>query len=288
VEVVDVAAVSFLEDYRFLLDVAKVADEDASPLANRALQAAEDVANLVHVRDGRFVFASAAAAVEARRRLDAVIRPLRRAPATPLGSTDGLAFIDDDDNDADGEDDGDDARARFTVHALGHCHIDTAWLWTYAETRRKTIRSWSTQLALLASVPVGAHSFLASQAQQYDWLRRDAPELFARLRAAAPAFAPVGGAWVEMDANLPSGEAMLRQFLYGQRFFRRHFGAHSREFFLPDTFGYSHQLPALMRAARMRRFVTQKLSWNLINKFPYSTFEWAGAPLSDRMNEVIE
>lgn len=90
----------------------------------------------------------------------------------------------------------------------------------------------------------------------------------------AGTFQPIGGSWVEHDTNLPSGESLVRQFLYGQRFFESHFGERSTTFWLPDTFGYSSQIPQLCRLAGMSRFFTQKLSWNNINRFPHTTFNW--------------
>ncbi|AOW04433.1 galactose mutarotase-like domain-containing protein [Yarrowia lipolytica] len=160
------------------------------------------------------------------------------------------------------------------VYALGNCHIDTAWLWPFAETRRKAGRSWASQLELIDKYP--EYVFVASQAQQFKWLKEDYPDLFAKIQKQAKKgrFLPVGGAWTECDTNLPSGESLLRQFLLGQRFFLEHFGSLSDTFWLPDTFGYSAQVPQLCRLAGMDRFLTQKLSWNNINSFPNSTFNW--------------
>ncbi|EFJ52516.1 hypothetical protein VOLCADRAFT_115992, partial [Volvox carteri f. nagariensis] len=165
---------------------------------------------------------------------------------------------------------------RLQVYAVGHCHIDTAWLWPFSETHRKTARSWSSQLRLAERYPW--HVFTASSAQQYEWLLQDYPGLFSEIQEAAArgTFVPVGGTWVEMDTNLPSGESLIRQFLYGQRFFEAHFGSRCDVFWLPDTFGYSGQLPQIARGAGIRYFLTQKLSWNNINTFPHSTFQWAG------------
>lgn len=169
--------------------------------------------------------------------------------------------------------DGDDV---FTVSGIGHCHIDTAWLWPYAETRRKVARSWSTQLRLMEDYPW--YKFGASQAQQYEWLKQDYPVLYDRVKAAIHkgTFLPIGGTWVEMDCNLPSGESFCRQFLFGQRFFKKEFGKYCPEFWLPDTFGYSAQLPQIIRSSGIKYFLTQKLSWNNINKFPLHTFYWEG------------
>ncbi|KAF9403452.1 Glycoside hydrolase, 38 vacuolar alpha mannosidase, partial [Podila epigama] len=162
------------------------------------------------------------------------------------------------------------------VTAVGNCHIDTAWLWPYAETRRKTARSWSTQLRLMEDYP--EYVFVCSQAQQLEWLLEDYPKLFKQIQEAAKRgqFQPIGGAWVENDCNLPSGESICRQFLYGQRFIEKHFGARCNVSWLPDTFGYSAQLPQIVKQAGCKYFFTQKLSWNNINKFPNTTFNWVG------------
>jgi alpha-mannosidase len=160
------------------------------------------------------------------------------------------------------------------VYGVGHCHIDTCWLWPWAETKRKVARSWSNQCDLMDRYP--EHRFTCSQAQQYKWLKQYYPYVFDRVKEKVKkgTFQPVGGSWVEHDTNMPSGESLVRQFLYGQRLFESNFGERCRTFWLPDTFGYSSQLPQLCRLAGMTRFFTQKLSWNNINKFPHTTFNW--------------
>lgn len=160
------------------------------------------------------------------------------------------------------------------VYGIGHCHIDTCWLWPWAETKRKVARSWSNQCDLMDRYP--ELRFTCSQAQQYKWLKEYYPFVFDRVKQKVKEgrFQPVGGSWVEHDTNMPSGESLVRQFLYGQRFFESHFGERCRTFWLPDTFGYSSQLPQLSRLADMPRFLTQKLSWNNINNFPHTTFNW--------------
>ncbi|KAJ8002432.1 hypothetical protein DPEC_G00158840 [Dallia pectoralis] len=166
--------------------------------------------------------------------------------------------------------------SQHTVHAMGHCHIDTAWLWPYEETIRKCARSWVTVIRLMEK---NSHMvFTCSQAQQLEWVKSWYPGLFSQIRdyAKKGQFIPVGGTWVEMDGNLPSGESMVRQFLEGQRFFQKEFGNYCREFWLPDTFGYSAQLPQIMLGSGITRFLTQKLSWNLVNTFPHNTFYWEG------------
>jgi alpha-mannosidase len=160
------------------------------------------------------------------------------------------------------------------VYGIGHCHIDSCWLWPWAETKRKVARSWSTQCDLMERYP--EHRFVCSQAQQYKWLEQHYPYAFDRVKGWVKRgkFQPIGGSWVEHDTNMPSGESLVRQFLYGQRYFESHFGERCTTFWLPDTFGYSAQIPQLCRLAGMSRFFTQKLSWNNINKFPHTTFNW--------------
>ena len=162
------------------------------------------------------------------------------------------------------------------LDAIGHAHLDTAWLWPLAETHRKAVRTFSSQLRLIERYP--EHRFACSQAQQYDWIRREQPGLYDEIRAAAAAgnWVPVGGSWVEPDCNLPSGESLARQFLHGQRFFEREFGRRCSEFWNPDVFGYNGQLPQIMRLAGIDRFLTQKLSWNRFTRPPHHTFAWEG------------
>ena len=170
------------------------------------------------------------------------------------------------------------AAGRFEVTAIGHCHIDTAWLWPYRETRRKVRRSWASQLDYISEYP--EFKFVVSQAQQFDWLQQDDPELFARVVDAARGpqqnVVPIGGTWVEMDTNLPCGESIARQFMYGQRYFEAAFGERSQIFWLPDTFGYAAQIPQACRNAGIKYFCSQKMSWNTQNRFPRNTFVWEG------------
>ena len=160
--------------------------------------------------------------------------------------------------------------------AIGHAHIDTAWLWPLAETYRKTLRSFSSQLRYMEDYP--EYRFACSQAQQYAWIKERNPELWGRLRAAVERgqFVPVGGCWIEPDCNLPSGESLVRQFLHGQRWFEAEFGRRHREFWSPDAFGYAGQLPQIMREAGITRFLTQKLSWNRFNRPEHHTLVWQG------------
>lgn len=163
---------------------------------------------------------------------------------------------------------------RIDVFAIGNCHIDTAWEWPFAETKRKIVRSWTTQIKIADEYP--EYIFVASQMQQFKWLKTYHPEIFKKVKEKfhTNQFIPVGGSWVENDTNLPNGESLIRQFLLGQRFQYDEFGFYSNIFWLPDTFGYSSQIPQICQLVGIPRFLTQKLSWNNINNFPLSTFNW--------------
>lgn len=168
------------------------------------------------------------------------------------------------------------ARLGHEVTALGHAHLDTAWLWPLSVTRLKMAHTAAVQLSLIDRYP--DHVFVHSQASQYEWLEEEHPALFERVRKAARRgqWEPLGSMWVEADCNLPSGESLVRQFLYGKRYFRERFGLDTKDMWLPDVFGYSAALPQILRKFGIQSFVTQKLSWNQFNKIPHHTFWWKG------------
>ncbi|KNZ71950.1 Alpha-mannosidase [Termitomyces sp. J132] len=161
------------------------------------------------------------------------------------------------------------------VWGIGICHIDTAWLWPYRVTQQKVARSWSTQVDLMDRYP--EHRFTCSSAQQYKWLEQLYPPLFQKIttKVHSGQFQPVGGSWVENDGNMPSGEALIRQFVFGQKYFESRFGKRCETAWLPDSFGLTGALPQLIRGAGMKYFFTQKLSWPR-NVFPHTTFNWVG------------
>ncbi|MFE7133285.1 alpha-mannosidase, partial [Streptomyces sp. NPDC057638] len=163
-----------------------------------------------------------------------------------------------------------------TLSAVGHAHIDSAWLWPVRETKRKAARTFTSVTALAEEY--GELVFACSQAQQYAWVRDEHPRVWERLKKAVAdgTFAPVGGMWVESDGNLPGGEAVARQFIHGKRFFLDHFGIETTGVWLPDSFGYNAAYPQLARLAGNEWFLTQKLSWNQTNKHPHHTFWWEG------------
>ncbi|ARQ68139.1 alpha-mannosidase [Streptomyces marincola] len=162
------------------------------------------------------------------------------------------------------------------LSAVGHAHIDSAWLWPLRETVRKVARTAANVTALMADHP--EFVFAMSQAQQFAWLKEHRPEVYAKVRekVADGTFVPVGGMWVESDTNMVGGEAMARQFVHGKRFFLDEFGIETREVWLPDSFGYTGALPQLVKLSGSTWFLTQKISWNATNAFPHHTFWWEG------------
>ncbi len=162
------------------------------------------------------------------------------------------------------------------IAAIGHSHIDSAWLWPVRETIRKVARTAASMTQLISEYPEFRYGM--SSAQQYAWLKVHRPEVYAEVKRAVAdgRFLPLGGMWVESDTVMPTGEALVRQFSYGQRFFREEFGVRCRGVWLPDSFGYSPALPQLIRRAGFEWFFTQKISWNQVNRFPHHTFLWEG------------
>lgn len=167
-------------------------------------------------------------------------------------------------------------RSAQQVSAVGHAHIDSAWLWPLRETRRKVARTFSNVLALAEEYP--DFHFACTSAQHYAWLQEGSPELFECVKACIDRgqWHVVGGMWVESDTNLPGGEALVRQFTAGLRWMQRELGERPTCLWLPDSFGYTGALPQIAKLAGMTTFFTQKLSWNQTNTLPHHTFWWEG------------
>jgi alpha-mannosidase len=162
------------------------------------------------------------------------------------------------------------------IFPVGHAHLDTAWLWPLDTTRFKMVHTTAVQLDLLERYP--EHLFVHSQASQYEWLEKDHPKLFERVKSAIKkgGWEPLGSMWVEADCNLSGGESLVRQFLYGKKYFREKLGVETQDMWLPDVFGYAAALPQILDKFDIKYFLTQKLSWSQFNKIPHHTFWWQG------------
>jgi alpha-mannosidase len=173
------------------------------------------------------------------------------------------------------------------IVAVGHAHIDLAWLWPVAQTRRKGARTFSTVLKLMEQYP--AYHFVASQPALYQMVREDEPTIYRRIkeRITEGRWEPTGATWVEMDCNLSGAEALVRQFLLGKRFFRQELGVDPRLLWLPDVFGYSAALPQIMKGCGVDYFMTTKISWNEYNRLPYDTFRWRGIDGTEVLTHMV-
>lgn len=180
-----------------------------------------------------------------------------------------------------------DAGNQPEVLLCGHSHIDVAWLWPLLETRHKSTRTFSTVLSLMEQYP--DYRFTQSQPQLYRYLESDAPALYQSIRSriSEGRWEATGGMWVEADCNVSSGEALVRQFLYGKRYFREELGVDSKLLWLPDVFGYSWALPQIIRRSGMKWFMTTKISWNQYNTLPYDSFVWQGIDGSEVLTHFI-
>lgn len=173
------------------------------------------------------------------------------------------------------------------VYGVGHSHIDMAWLWRLSATREKASRTFSTVLNLMKQYP--EYRYMHSSPQLYQFLKEDYPEIYEQVkeRIREGRWEITGGMWVEPDTNIPSGESLVRQFLYGKRFIREEFGKETTLCWLPDVFGYSAAFPQIMKKSGMKYFMTTKISWNQYNHFPYDTFWWKGIDGSEIFTHFI-
>ena len=164
----------------------------------------------------------------------------------------------------------------FSVSAIGHAHLDLAWLWPIRETIRKGARTFSTVIDLMDKYP--DYKFGASQAQLYKWVKDYYPQLYEKIKNKInqKRWEVQGGMWVEADTNITGGESLIRQLLYGKKFFKDEFDIDIKNLWLPDVFGYSVALPQIMKKCGIEYFMTQKMSWNEFNVFPRHTFIWEG------------
>jgi len=179
------------------------------------------------------------------------------------------------------------AHEREKVLMVGHAHIDVGWLWPVAQSRKKVGRTFSTALALMERYP--DYYFFQSQPVLYQFTKEDYPTIYEGIkqRAAEGRWETNGATWVEMDTNVPCGESLVRQFLYGKRFFQQEFGYDSRVLWLPDVFGYSWALPQIMKKAGVDYFMTTKISWNEYNEIPFDVFNWRGVDGSEVLTQFI-
>ena len=163
---------------------------------------------------------------------------------------------------------------KYKIHLLGHAHLDLAWLWPVEETWKAAQNTFESVLKLQQDFP--ELIFCHTTPALYAWVEENRPDLFRAIQNQVKAgkWEVLGGFWVEPDLNLIAGESIVRQLLYGQRYFLHKFGKISTVVWVPDTFGFCATLPQFFVNAGIEFFVTQKLRWNDTTKFDYSLFFW--------------
>lgn len=172
-------------------------------------------------------------------------------------------------------------------YAMGHAHLDVAWLWRVHQLTEKTARTWLTALRWMDMDK--DFTFIQTQPQLYADIKKYYPDMYAEIkkRVKEGRWCVEGSMWVEADCNLSSGEALSRQMLYGKRFFKEEFGVDTKTLWLPDVFGYSYALPQILKLAEVQTFITSKISWNQYNRFPHDVFFWRGMDGSDILTAFI-
>ena len=170
---------------------------------------------------------------------------------------------------------------------VGHTHIDVAWHWTVAQTREKVGRSFSTVLKLMDEYP--EYIFMSSQPQLYKFIKEDYPEVYKKIKDKVKEgkWEPEGAMWLEADCNVTSGESLVRQILFGKRFFKKEFNVENEVLWLPDVFGYSAALPQILKKSDVNYFMTTKIAWNQFNKMPYDSFMWQGIDGTEVLTHFI-
>lgn len=163
-----------------------------------------------------------------------------------------------------------------TVDCIGHTHIDVAWMWTYDQTKEKVQRSFSIVTQLMKRYP--EYKFTISQPQLLEYLKEEAPNVYAEIKQLIKdgRIDVEGAMWVEADCNIPSGESLIRQIVWGKKFMKDEYGIDSKVLWLPDVFGYAAAIPQILNKTGINKFVTSKIGWNEFNQIPYDLFKWVG------------
>ncbi len=164
----------------------------------------------------------------------------------------------------------------YSLYLVGNSHIDLAWLWRWRESVEVVKQTFTAVLDNMEQFPDMV--YVQSQAQAYKWMEDYYPQVFNRIKKKVKEghWEIVGGMWVEPDCNLIDGESFIRQILYGKRYFKEKFGVEVKIGWNPDSFGYNWNIPQFFKKSGLNSFISQKLSWNDTNVFPYYLFWWQG------------
>ncbi len=164
-----------------------------------------------------------------------------------------------------------------TLYVVGYAHLDTQWRWTYVDTIREFIpNTLHDNFKLFEKYPDYVFNFSGSR--RYRMMEEYYPADFQKMKGyiAAGRWFPCGSSVDENDANVPSAESLVRQVLYGNKYFRAQFGIASEEYMLPDCFGFPAALPSALAHCGLKGFSTQKLTWNAVVPIPFKVGTWLG------------
>lgn len=144
------------------------------------------------------------------------------------------------------------------IHMIGNTHIDPVWLWNRYEGMQEVKSSFMSALDRMEEFP--DFKFTHSSIAYLEWMKENCPEQFQRIqkRVEEGRWNIAGGMWVEPDCNLPSGESLIRHFLYSQRFVRENFGIEVKTAYNVDSFGHGANLPAILMGCGIENYVTSR------------------------------
>ncbi|WDR02052.1 glycoside hydrolase family 38 C-terminal domain-containing protein [Devosia algicola] len=161
-----------------------------------------------------------------------------------------------------------------TLHLIGNAHLDPVWLWRWQEGCAEAI---GTCWAAIDRLDEGeGFIFTKGEAHIYDWIERLEPTLFARIRhyIAQGRWVVVNGWWIQPDCNVPSGESVIRQALYGKRYFAQKFGVEVPTGYNVDSFGHPGTFPMLLQHTGSTSYTFMRPGPHEMD-LPAELFTWA-------------
>lgn len=169
-------------------------------------------------------------------------------------------------------------KSKPQIYTIATAHLDTSWLWTLEQTIDEYIPdTLKRNFKLLESYPEYKFNFEGSL--RYEFIKEYYPEEYEKLKKYIKdgRWNPNGSCYENGDVNIPSPEALTRNILYGNSYFRKEFGTQSNDIFLPDCFGFGKSLPTVAAHSGLTGFSTGKLMWGSSVPIPFDTGRWTGA-----------
>ena len=162
----------------------------------------------------------------------------------------------------------------YRMNFIAQSHLDAAWLWIKRDSIERTYMTFYKAVEHIERHPF--FTFTQTSPQYYLWMKQYAPSLWEKMKKciAEDRLEIIGGMWVEPDLNMPCGEALVRQRLYGMLFYQLNFGKMPKVESLLDAFGYPQQLPQILAKSGAESFWTTKCTWNEKNFWPFAYFWW--------------